>query len=116
MNWNKTYSNHGEENTGRGERGLGWRHAGCPLRAVQGTNGHVQRGESVVLPLGFGRHGPNPEKAVWRVVARKSPRPTETSARSDIARLVQPDPFGEEDYSTVAFEDAASDRPLKLKY
>jgi len=56
MNWNETYSNHGGENTGRGERGLGWRHAGCPLRAVQGTNGRVQRGEIVVLPLGFGRH------------------------------------------------------------
>jgi len=51
-------------------------------------------------------------------VARKSPRLIETSVRSDIARLVQPDPFGEleEDYLTVVFEDAASDRPLKLKY
>ena len=57
MNWKETYSNHGEENTGRGERGLGWCHAGRPLRAVQGTDGYVQRGERIVLPLGFGRHG-----------------------------------------------------------
>jgi len=57
MNRKETYSNHGEENTGRGERDLGWRHVGHPLRApVQGTNDHVQRGESVVLPLDFGRH------------------------------------------------------------
>jgi len=69
MNWNETYSDHSEENTGRGERGLGLRHAGRPLRAVQGTSGHVQRGESVVLPPGFGRHGRNHEKAVLRVVA-----------------------------------------------
>ena len=56
MDWKETYSNHGEENTGRSERGLGWRHAGRPLRAVQGTDGHAQRGEIVALPLGFGRH------------------------------------------------------------
>ena len=57
MNRKETYSNHGEENTGRGERDFGWRQVGRPLCApVQGTNGHVQRGESVVLPLGFGRH------------------------------------------------------------
>ena len=49
-------------------------------------------------------------------VVRKSPRLIETSVRSDIARLVQPDPFGEENYLTVAFEDVASDRPLNLKY
>ena len=57
MNWKETYSNHGEENTGRGERGLCWCHVGRPLRAVQGTDGHVQRGESVMLSLGSGRHG-----------------------------------------------------------
>ena len=56
MNWKETHSNHSQENAGRGERGLGWRHAGRPLRAVQGTNGGFQRGESVVLLLGFGRH------------------------------------------------------------
>ena len=48
-------------------------------------------------------------------VVRKSPRLIETSVRSDIARLVQPDPFGEENYLTVAFENVASDRPLNLK-
>ena len=34
----------------------------------------------------------------------------------DIARLVQPDPFGEENYLTVTSdsEDVASDHPLKL--
>jgi len=57
MNWNETYSYHGEKNAGRGERGLGRCHVGRPLRAVQGTDGHVQRGERVVLPLSFGRHG-----------------------------------------------------------
>ena len=56
MNWKETHSNHSQENAGRGERGLGWRHAGRPLRAVQGTDGGFQRGESVVLLLGFGRH------------------------------------------------------------
>ena len=51
-------------------------------------------------------------------VVRKSPRLIETSVCPDIARLVQPDPFGEENYLTVAFdsEDVASDHPLKLKY
>ena len=49
-------------------------------------------------------------------VVRKSPRLIETSVCPDIARLVQPDPFGEENYLTVTFdsEDVASDRPLKL--
>ena len=56
MNWKEAYSNHGEENASRGERGLGWHHAGLPLRAVQGTDSGFQRGESVVLLLGFGRH------------------------------------------------------------
>ena len=35
MNWKETHSNHSQ---------------------VQGTNGGFQRGESVVLLLGFGRH------------------------------------------------------------
>ena len=56
MNRKETHSNHSQENAGRGERGLGWRHAGRPLRAVQGTDSGFQRGESVVLLLGFGRH------------------------------------------------------------
>ena len=47
-------------------------------------------------------------------VVRKSPCLIETSVCPDIARLVQPDPFGEENYLTVAFEDVASDHPLKL--
>ena len=49
-------------------------------------------------------------------VVRKSPRLIETSVCPDIARLVQPDPFGEENYLTVTFdsEDVASDHPLKL--
>ena len=108
MNWKEAYSNHGEENASRGERGLGWHHAGLPLRAVQSTNGRVQRGDqSTVLSLGFGRHGRNHEKAVWSAPNRYE---------SDIARLVQSGPFGEEDYLTVAFEDVAlSDHPLKLK-
>jgi len=45
---------------------------------------------------------------------RKSPRLIETGVHLDIARLVQPGPFGEEDYLTVAFEDVASDHPLNL--
>jgi len=75
MNWKETHSNHSEENTGRGERGLGWRHAGRPLRAVQGTDGRVQRGESVMPPLSFGRHGRNHEKAVWRVGCKEESAP-----------------------------------------
>jgi len=90
MNWKEAYSNHSEENTGRGERGLGLRHARRPLRTVQGTNGHVQRGEIVVLPLGFRRHGRDREEAVWRAGCEEvSPRLIETSVRSDIARLVR---------------------------
>ena len=64
-----------------------------------------------MLPLGFGRHGRNHEKAVWGVVVRKSSRLIETNVHPDAARLVQPDSFDEEDCLTVAF-----DRPLKLKY
>ena len=49
-------------------------------------------------------------------VVRKSLCLIETGVCPDIARLVQPDPFGEENYLTVAFdsEDVASDHPLKL--
>ena len=113
----EAYSNHGDENASRGERGLGRRHAGRLLRAVQSTNGRVQRGDqSIVLSLGFGRHGRNHEKVVWSAPNRYE---------SDIARFVcvcvflfiahfvQSGPFGEEDYLAVAFEDVASDRPLK---
>ena len=109
MNRKETYSNHSEKNTGRGECGLCWCHAGRPLRAVQSTDGRVQRGDqSTVLSLGFGRHGRNHEKVVWSAPNRYE---------SDIARLVQSGPFGEEDYLPVAFEDVAlSDHPLKLKY
>ena len=64
MNRNETHSNHSEENTGRSERSLGWCHTRRLLRVVQGTNGYVQRRESVILPLGFGRRGRNHEKAV----------------------------------------------------
>jgi len=42
MNRKKTHSNHSEEDTGRIERSLSWRHA-CRLpRATQGTDGYVQ--------------------------------------------------------------------------
>ena len=67
MSWKETHSNHSEKNTGRSERGLSWRHAHRLLRAVQGTNGPVQRWENTVPPLqllGFVRHGRNDEKAV----------------------------------------------------
>jgi len=54
-------------------------------------------------------------------VVRKSLRLIETSVCPDIARLVQPGPFGDsENYLTVAFGDAGSDHPLPkltaLKY
>jgi len=42
MNWKETHSNRSEKNTGRGERGLGCRHARRLLRAVQGTDGRIQ--------------------------------------------------------------------------
>ena len=42
MDRKETHSNRSEKNTGRGERGLGCRHARRLLRAVQCTNGRVQ--------------------------------------------------------------------------
>jgi hypothetical protein len=41
MNREETYSNHSEQKTGRGERGLGWYHARRLLREIQGIDGHV---------------------------------------------------------------------------
>ena len=42
MDWKETHSDHSEKNTGRNERGLGWRHACRLLHPIQGTNGRVK--------------------------------------------------------------------------
>ena len=50
----------------------------------------------------------------WVSVAMSGVQVVRRSVCPDIARLVQPDPFGEENYLTVAFEDVASDHPLNI--